>query len=166
MMKTEPPQASPGGGKAAARITVGNLLAVMVGGFLGAALRVGLGFAFPEGGGFPTTTLVVNLSGTAALAALTSYWQVTHRGRPWLRAGIGTGFLGAYTTFSSLVLFVLDSPLPLALSALLVSLSGCAAVAWLVMAGVERMVRPTVEAQPDPGAAAPGMRSENGGEGS
>lgn len=166
MMKADPPQTSTEAVKATARITAGNLLAVMVGGFLGAALRVGLGFVFPEGGGFPITTLVVNISGTAALAALTSYWQVTHRGRPWLRAGIGTGFLGAYTTFSSLVLFILDTPLPLALSALLVSLCGCAAVAWLVMAGVERMVRPPVRAQTDPGAAGPAVRSENGGEGS
>src|SRR4051794_30339646 len=99
----------PAPAKIRARITGRSLVAVAVGGFCGAALRVGLGLWFPEGTGFPATTLLINVAGTATLGALTSYWQVSHRGGGWLRAGIGTGFLGAFTTFSALVLFTLGA---------------------------------------------------------
>lgn len=133
-----------------------NLAAVAVGGFCGAALRVGLGLWFPDAPGFPATTLAINVSGTAALAALTSYWQATHRGPGWLRAGIGTGLLGAFTTFSALVLFALGTtPLQAALN-LALSLVLCAATAWASMSWVERSHsgrEKSAQARPNPPGA-------------
>lgn len=120
------------------RVTGRNLAAVAAGGFCGAALRVGLGLWFPDAPGFPATTLAINVTGTAALAALTSYWQITHRGPSWLRAGIGTGLLGAFTTFSALILFALGTTAAEALLNLLLSLLICAVAAWASMSWVER----------------------------
>lgn len=132
-----------------------------VGGFCGAALRVGLGLWFPDEPGFPATTLAINVTGTAALAALTSYWQITHRGPSWLRAGIGTGFLGAFTTFSALILFAVGATPAEAVLVLVLSLLLCAAAAWASMSWVERALAGSGESAPsgrelprveDPGA--------------
>lgn len=131
---TDSPASAPASSHAHAR----NLAAVAGGGFCGAALRVGLGLWFPDAPGFPATTLAINVIGTAALAALTSYWQITHRGPGWLRAGIGTGFLGAFTTFSALVLFALGTAPLQSVLYLALSLVLCAATAWASMSGVER----------------------------
>ncbi|GFZ27142.1 fluoride efflux transporter FluC [Lactobacillus corticis] len=47
-------------------------------------------------------TLISNLLGCFLLAALTYYGVNTIKGMPdWLAAGLGTGFVGAFTTFSS-----------------------------------------------------------------
>ncbi len=132
----------------APRITARVLAAVAVGGMCGAGLRVGLGLWFPDGPGFPATTLAINLAGTAALGALTSYWQATHRGPGWLRAGIGTGFLGAFTTYSALVLFALGAAPGAAVLNLAISLVLCVAAAWTAMAVVERMLAPGTTAVP------------------
>lgn len=79
-------------------------LAVAAGGLLGSELRYGLGLAFPDlPGGVPWATLAINVSGSFLLAALTTFWL----GRPhipfWLRAGLGPGLLGSFTTFSAVV---------------------------------------------------------------
>ncbi len=71
---------------------------VALGGALGATARVAVDAALPTGaGGFPTATLLVNLTGAFALALL-----VRSTDDPALRAGLGTGLLGAWTTFSAL----------------------------------------------------------------
>ena len=76
------------------------LLAVAVGGALGALLRHGIevGLAVP-GPGFPWPTLAVNVSGSAALA-LVGVLPAVHR-RPLLQSLLGPGLLGGYTTFSA-----------------------------------------------------------------
>ncbi len=131
------------------------------GGFCGAALRVGLGLWFPDAPGFPATTLAINVTGTAALAALTGYWQITHRAPSWLRAGIGTGFLGAFTTFSALILFAVGATPAAAVLDLVLSVLLCAAAAWASMSWVERALAVSGESAPsdrelprvgDPGA--------------
>jgi CrcB protein len=76
-----------------------GLLLTGIGGALGALLRWGLGSLFPAGDGFPWTTLAVNVSGSALLAAL-PLLSVVHR-RPWLPLLLGTGFLGGFTTMST-----------------------------------------------------------------
>lgn len=113
-----------------------------MGGLCGTALRVGLGLWFPDGPGFPATTLAINVAGTAALGALTSYWQISHRGAGWLRAGIGTGFLGAFTTFSALMLFVAAAAPGMGLLDLMLSMVLCVVAAWAAMALVERTLGP------------------------
>jgi fluoride ion exporter CrcB/FEX len=149
---------------ASPRVTGRNLAAVAVGGFCGAALRVGLGLWFPDAPGFPATTLAINVIGTTALAALTSYWQISHRGPGWLRAGIGTGFLGAFTTFSALVLFILGATPAQALLDLLLSLVLCAAAAWISMWWVERALaarkKPAPAFRALPGAGDPDERGQ------
>lgn len=79
-------------------------LAIGIAGFLGAAARYGIGLALPtvmgEDGFLPWSTLLINLSGSFALGWLTGL--LFRRGGPtWLTEAAGTGFLGAYTTFSA-----------------------------------------------------------------
>lgn len=78
--------------------------AVAAGALVGAELRYGLGLLFPEAAGtVPWTTLSVNVSGSFILAALTTLWIARPKTAFWLRAGIGPGLLGSFTTFSAVV---------------------------------------------------------------
>ena len=82
-------------------------LAVAAGGLLGSELRYGLGLAFPDNiGSLPWTTLCINVSGSFILAALTTFWIARPRTAFWLRAGLGPGLLGSFTTFSAVVFSV------------------------------------------------------------
>jgi CrcB protein len=76
-----------------------TFLAVALGGAFGAVLRWALGEAVPDGAGFPWTTFLVNLSGSAVLAGLPALAAV--RRRPRLAAGLGPGVLGGFTTLSA-----------------------------------------------------------------
>jgi len=50
---------------------------------------------------FPTGTLIINLTGCLLLGWFSS-WAAFKPGLPaWFRTGFGTGFVGAYTTFST-----------------------------------------------------------------
>lgn len=81
--------------------------AVAVGGLIGTELRYGAGLVFPEApGGVPWTTLAINVLGSFVLAALTTLWIARPRTAFWLRAGLGPGLLGSFTTFSALALAV------------------------------------------------------------
>lgn len=83
-------------------------LAVVVGGLLGTELRYGLGLLLPEAAtAVPWTTLAINVSGSFVLATLTTIWIARPKTTFWIRAGIGPGFLGSFTTFSAVV-FSLD----------------------------------------------------------
>ncbi|GAC1502716.1 MAG: hypothetical protein NVS2B15_25380 [Pseudarthrobacter sp.] len=79
-------------------------LAVAAGGLAGTELRYGLGLAFPDyGGEMPWTTLGINVAGSFMLAALTTLWMARPHTAFWLRAGLGPGLLGSFTTFSAVV---------------------------------------------------------------
>lgn len=79
--------------------------AVAVGAFFGTLSRYGLGLAFPEEqGAFPWTTLFVNVLGGALLGVLTGYVSEAQRTPKWVRAGLGPGLLGSFTTFSAVTL--------------------------------------------------------------
>lgn len=81
--------------------------AVAAGGLLGTELRYAAGQFFPEAAGtVPWTTLLVNVAGSFALAALTTFWMARPGTAFWLRAGLGPGLLGSFTTFSALVISV------------------------------------------------------------
>jgi CrcB protein len=77
-----------------------SLLAVLVGGALGTGLRLGLDLLVPHGDSdFPVSTLVINILGAFALGFVTArLWPTA---RPWVRAGLGPGLLGSFTTFSA-----------------------------------------------------------------
>ena len=74
---------------------------VAVGGALGALGRYGLSEALPTSpGDLPVATLLTNLSGCLALGLLVG----ARPDAPWLRAFLGTGVLGGFTTFSAFAL--------------------------------------------------------------
>lgn len=78
-----------------------TLLAVLIGGAVGTALRLGIDALLPHGDdAFPWATLGINVLGAFVLGALvSSAWD---RAPAWLRAGLGPGLLGSFTTFSAL----------------------------------------------------------------
>lgn len=86
---------------ATAQVPLGTgVLCTALGGALGAWLRWSLTSLHPvEAGHFPWATFAINLTGSAALAALVLVPAV--RTRPWLALLLGTGLLGGYTTMSA-----------------------------------------------------------------
>jgi len=115
------------------------VVAIAVAGAVGALARYGLdGFVSRrQRGAFPWGTFVVNVSGAFVLGLLftlaTERWSLA----PWLRSALTIGFLGAYTTFSTLSLetyrLAADKALGLAAANMLGS---CAAGLAAVYAGV------------------------------
>ena len=79
------------------------LLAVFIGGCAGGLARYATVRAWPTGSsGFPWSTLVVNLSGAALLGVLVVVAGTVWRSR-YARPLLATGFCGAFTTFSAVV---------------------------------------------------------------
>lgn len=111
------------------------VLVIAAAGFLGAVTRyeIGLLIPGPNGTGMPWATLIVNLSGSLLLGLLLG--AAARRPIPmWLREAAGTGFLGAYTTFSAfnVQMAELARHQQWATAALYVALSGGAG--WLLAA--------------------------------
>ena len=78
-----------------------NLIIVGIAGIVGAVLRYQLGMWLPVPNGFPLGTLSINLAGCFILA-----WFFTLTLNRWkipqgVRLGVGTGFIGSFTTFST-----------------------------------------------------------------
>jgi CrcB protein len=88
------------------------LALVAVGGAVGASLRYGLASVLPTApDGFPTATFVTNVSGAFLLGALLELLArlgPDHGGRRLVRLGLGTGVLGAFTTYSTLAVEVTE----------------------------------------------------------
>jgi len=84
------------------------MLAVALAGGLGAALRYAVDRRVPRpaGGGWPWGTLAVNVTGALWLGCLVGFGGAAEG--PVVRI-LGTGFLGAYTTFSTWMLEALES---------------------------------------------------------
>ncbi len=76
---------------------------VGVGGMAGAMMRYGVGLMLPlaNDGQFPYSTLLVNWSGSFLLACLLQLTAGSSKRGEALRQLIGTGLIGAYTTFSA-----------------------------------------------------------------
>jgi CrcB protein len=84
-------------------------LIVFLGGGLGAMLRHGmnlLGARLLPDGGFPLTTLTVNITGSIVMGVLAAIFAFKGGGPQHWRLFLTTGILGGYTTFSS---FSLDA---------------------------------------------------------
>jgi CrcB protein len=81
-------------------------VAIALAGALGALVRYWLDGVVSRrtGGGFPWGTFVVNVTGSFLLGLIFTILTQRYRVDPWLRSGVTIGFLGAYTTFSTLSL--------------------------------------------------------------
>src|SRR5271169_2450648 len=84
------------------------LLAIYVGGAGGALLRVWLGTTFTVApGDWPWTTFAINVSGSFVLGYVVTRLQERLPPSTYLRPLLGTGFCGAYTTFSTMQVEIL-----------------------------------------------------------
>lgn len=83
-----------------------TLLAVMVAGAAGAVCRYGVDGMVSSrlSGQLPWGTLVVNLSGCLVIGFLSTMLTERFAIDPALRIGLTVGFVGSYTTFSTLAL--------------------------------------------------------------
>ena len=115
---------------------------VALGGVLGASARYGIDQAWPvRPGAFPWTTLVINLVGSALLAALLSAGLRVWR-HPLDVLFAGSGVLGGFTTFSTFSVqterLLADGHAAVALVYLAVTVIGGAAAAHVVRREVLR----------------------------
>jgi CrcB protein len=72
-----------------------NVLSVLVLGFLGGVIRFACGDTW-------SSTLILNAVGAVTLGVLSILWRAI-RVKPWMVIGINAGFIGSFTTFSSLM---------------------------------------------------------------
>lgn len=101
-------------------------VAVLVGGTLGTAARAAIDLATLDA--HPWQTLGINVAGAFALGLLVA--RVWPTAPDWLRAGLGTGLLGGFTTFSALALVVAQQPDATTLAYLAASIVLGVAAAW------------------------------------
>jgi CrcB protein len=82
---------------------VQNLVAIAVGGAMGALSRYGLGLWVSNkwNQGFPLHTFIINITGAFLLGFINVLFVERYALSPIWRLGIGVGFLGAFTTFST-----------------------------------------------------------------
>lgn len=81
-----------------------NVMIIGIGGFLGAITRYGVALWIGQrwGRSFPLGTFVVNVSGSFLVGLLMSLFTARFMANPQWRLLLVVGFLGAYTTFSTL----------------------------------------------------------------
>ncbi|RSL33059.1 CrcB family protein [Salibacterium salarium] len=76
-----------------------NFLAVGVGAALGTYLRYFINVQ-TQFTGYPVGTLIENLMGSLLLGLLSGYFA-TKKPKEWVKAGLGVGLCGGFTTFST-----------------------------------------------------------------
>jgi len=81
-----------------------NYFIVMVFAFFGGTARFAIGESLPKINGFPIATLLINFLGCFCLALFVENYLVAKKVSQKLLLGIGTGFIGSFTTFSSCML--------------------------------------------------------------
>ncbi len=81
-----------------------TVVGIAIAGALGALARYGLEGAVSRRspGAFPVGTFVVNVTGAFVLGFVFTLMTERLETAPWLRSTVTIGFLGAYTTFSTL----------------------------------------------------------------
>ncbi|MER7277136.1 CrcB family protein [Dactylosporangium sp. NPDC000244] len=120
--------------------------AISAGGVCGALARFGLAQAWPHArGGFPWSTLVVNVTGCLLIGALMVIVTEVATERRLLRPFAGVGVLGGYTTFSTYAVEIhqtasAGSPWA-ALTYLAVTVVGALIAVWTGSAATHALVR-------------------------
>ena len=130
-----------------------RMIAVLCGGFFGTITRFALSMMMQGwlGKGWPYDLLLINITGALLLAFVTTLADATFLVGPTRRLFINIGFLGAYTTFSSLalgdVLLLGGSQWLPALLYLILSIGGGLAAVilgdWLGQLCISKIRRPT-----------------------
>ncbi|WP_350028121.1 fluoride efflux transporter FluC [Ligilactobacillus salivarius] len=83
-------------------VKLGTLISIFFFGMIGGTLRYLLGLKLAS-----TGTILVNLIGSFCLAFLIYYVIERQKLPAWLSTGLGTGMVGAFTTFSTFTVDVL-----------------------------------------------------------
>jgi CrcB protein len=81
-----------------------RLVAVMIGGAAGALARWAVELAVPSVAGFPLATFLINVTGAFGLGLVGVLLLERLPPTRYLRPLLGIGFLGAYTTFSTMAM--------------------------------------------------------------
>ncbi len=120
-----------------------ELAAIFLGGAGGALSRVWLGQEFTTAGaGWPWVTFTINLSGSLALGYFATRLQDRLPLSTYRRPLLGTGFCGAYTTFSTMQVEILKmiehDHYGLAVAYALASVTAGYVAFWLATASVRR----------------------------
>jgi fluoride exporter len=120
--------------------------AIALGGALGAPARYGVAqLVHSPGTGFPWATFWTNVSGSFALGVVLVCVIEKYPPTRYVRPFVATGFLGAYTTFSTFAvdgdLLVRAGQAPVAIVYWIVSVAACVAAAFAGMVGTRRWWR-------------------------
>lgn len=122
------------------------VFALGCGGVVGAVARYAISLAIPTASGaFPWSTFIINISGSALLGfLLVLLLEQFPRGR-LVRPFVGSGLIGAYTTFSTfevdaLLLFRDHRPF-VGVTYLVASLAGGLIAVWVGMYGARFVIR-------------------------
>ena len=120
------------------------LAAIALGGALGAPARYGMARLIPaRPGAFPWATFLTNLSGSFALGFLLVLILERFPPTRYLRPFVATGFLGAYTTFSTFMVetdqLVSGGHGATAVAYVLASIAGGLGATWLGLTAGRRM---------------------------
>ncbi|MFD1677882.1 FluC/FEX family fluoride channel [Alicyclobacillus fodiniaquatilis] len=78
-----------------------NIVSILIFGFIGGIIR----FVWTNGNS--ADVLFVNALGALILGVLYVLWQRAHV-KPWLEIGLSAGFIGSFTTFSSLMIEIVQ----------------------------------------------------------
>ena len=127
-------------------LSLGSILAIGLGGALGTLARYLLGATLTTATGhFPATTLLINLSGSLAIGLLVPLTDAVSARSALARPFLVVGFLGGWTTYSTLaveaILLGKDRHLGLGVAYLAATLVG-GVVLVTVGTAVGRVVRP------------------------
>lgn len=87
-----------------------SIVAVFVGGFVGTVLRFLCTLSTPASSLF--SPWIINVAGAFVLGLLVSWLWVKPNTPEWIKAGLGTGVLGGFTTFSAIALAMGSAFLP------------------------------------------------------
>lgn len=123
------------------------LLLASAGGAIGAGARylVNIGVARCVGGGFPWSTLLVNVIGCGLMGVLYAGFTTRWPEQEAVRVFLATGILGGFTTFSAYALdfwVLLERKAHLAAALYLAGSVGCAVLAFVAGLALARAALP------------------------